>query len=45
MTAGLGWQAGQEYVFTTGWGGPVHPDTVSSLVGELIEACAVLVDT
>jgi integrase len=25
-------------VFTTGWGGPVHPDTVSSLIGDLIRA-------
>jgi hypothetical protein len=38
LRAGLGWRVGHEYVFTVGWGGPVHPDTVSSLVGDLIEA-------
>jgi hypothetical protein len=27
---------GDDYVFTTGWGGPVYPDTVSSLIGDLI---------
>jgi integrase len=26
------------YVFATGWGDPVHPDTVSSLVADLIRA-------
>ena len=25
-----------DYVFATGWGDPVHPDTVSSLVIDLI---------
>ena len=38
LTAGPGWRASDEYVFTTGWGGPVHPDTVSSLVADLIKA-------
>jgi integrase len=38
LTAGPGWLGSDEYVFTTGWGGPVHPDTVSSLVADLIEA-------
>jgi integrase len=38
LTAGSGWMASDEYVFTTGWGGPVHPDTVSSLVADLIKA-------
>jgi integrase len=38
LTAGPGWLAGDEYVFTTGWGAPVHPDTVSSLVADLIKA-------
>ena len=28
LTAGPEWIGGDEYVFTTGWGGPVHPDTV-----------------
>jgi integrase len=31
------WREGG-YVFTTGWGDPVHPDTVSSLVADLIRA-------
>jgi integrase len=38
LLAGQGWRASDDYVFTTGWGGPVHPDTVSSLVADLIEA-------
>jgi integrase len=38
LLAGPGWRASDDYVFTTGWGGPVHPDTVSSLVPDLIEA-------
>jgi integrase len=25
-------------VFTTAWSGPVHPDTVSSLIGDLVRA-------
>jgi integrase len=38
LLAGPGWRASDDYVFATGWGGPVHPDTVSSLVADLIEA-------
>ena len=38
LTAGPEWIGGDEYVFTTGWGGPVHPDTVSSLMADLIRA-------
>jgi integrase len=38
LLAGPEWRASDDYVFTTGWGGPVHPDTVSSLVADLIEA-------
>ena len=38
LTAGPDWMGGHDYVFTTGWGGPVHPDTVSSLIGDLIRA-------
>ena len=34
-TAGDEWRGGG-YVFATGWGDPVHPDTVSSLVTDLI---------
>jgi len=32
-----GWKGGR-YVFMTGWGEPVHPDTVSSLMAKPIEA-------
>ena len=38
LTAGPDWMGSDDYVFTTGWGGPVHPDTVSSLIGDLIRA-------
>jgi integrase len=38
LLAGPGWRASDDYVFTTGWGAPVHPDTVSSLVADLIKA-------
>ena len=38
LTAGPEWIGGDECVFTTGWGGPVHPDTVSSLMADLIRA-------
>jgi integrase len=38
LLAGPGWRASDDYVFTTGWGGPVHPDTVSSLAADLIKA-------
>lgn len=31
------WRGGGDYVFTTGWGGPVHPDTLSSLFPILIK--------
>ena len=37
LLAGPGWRAGDDYVFTTGWGGPIHPDTVSSLIAGVIE--------
>jgi integrase len=37
-TAGLEWKSTDDYVFTTGWGGPVHPDTPSSLVADLVRA-------
>ncbi len=38
LTAGPAWIGGDEHVFTTRWGGPVHPDTVSSLMADLIRA-------
>lgn len=31
------WRGAIAYVFTTGWGEPIHPDTVSSLVPILIK--------
>ena len=43
LTAGPEWVGGDDYVFTTAWGGPVHPDTVSSLIGNLITAYNVTV--
>ena len=38
LKAGREWRSGDDYVLTTGWGGPIHPDTVSSLVTDLIAA-------
>ena len=38
LTAGPAWIGGDDYVFTTGWGGPIYPDTVSSLMADLIKA-------
>jgi integrase len=38
LTAGPQWTGGDEYVFTTGWGSPIYPDTVSSLMPDLIKA-------
>jgi integrase len=38
LTAGSEWIGDDDYVFTTAWGGPVHPDTVSSLIGDLVRA-------
>jgi integrase len=32
------WKGVDDYVFTTGWGEPIYPDTVTSLVGKLISA-------
>jgi len=37
LQAGPEWRGEGEYVFTTGWGEPVHPDTVSSLFSILIK--------
>jgi integrase len=37
LAAGLRWTDSDQYVFTTGWGSPVHPDTVSSLIADLIK--------
>jgi integrase len=36
MKAGEGWRGTRDHVFTTGWGEPVHPDTVSSLMSAMI---------
>jgi integrase len=30
------WRGGRDYVFSTAWGEPIHPDTVSSLMTTLI---------
>ena len=38
LTAGPEWIGDNDYVFTSAWGGPVHPDTVSSLIGDLVRA-------
>jgi len=38
LTAGSQWTGSDQYVFTTSWSGPVHPDTVSSLMSDLIKA-------
>ncbi|WP_449060817.1 tyrosine-type recombinase/integrase [Planomonospora algeriensis] len=35
---GQSWKGTDDYVFTTGWGEPVYPDTVSSLMPKLIKA-------
>ncbi|MEU0566478.1 site-specific integrase [Nonomuraea sp. NPDC005983] len=37
LKVGPEWRGGGDYVFTTGWGEPVHPDTVSSLFPVLIK--------
>ncbi len=37
-TAGEEWKGADDYVFTTGWGEPIYPDTVTSLVSKLIQA-------
>ncbi|TQN28325.1 site-specific recombinase XerD [Haloactinospora alba] len=36
LAVGEQWCGAEDYVFTTGWGAPVHPDTVSSLMSSLI---------
>jgi integrase len=38
LTVGPEWRGSDDYVFTTGWGEPVHPDTVSSLMADLIRS-------
>jgi integrase len=38
LTAGPHWTGSDQYVFTTGLGSPIHPDTVSSLMADLIKA-------
>lgn len=37
LKVGAEWRGGSDYVFTTGWGEPIHPDTVSSLFPSLIK--------
>ena len=38
LAVGTGWRGTDDYVFTTGWGEPAHPDTVSSLMADLIRS-------
>jgi hypothetical protein len=39
LRAGDSWRGTQDgYVFTTGWGEPIYPDTVTSLMSKLIRA-------
>ncbi|MET8161812.1 tyrosine-type recombinase/integrase [Sphaerisporangium sp. NPDC005289] len=38
LVAGEEWKGTDDYVFTTGWGEPIYPDTVTSLVAKLIAA-------
>jgi integrase len=38
LAVGTDWRGTDDYVFTTGWGEPVHPDTVSSLMPDLIKS-------
>ncbi|MEV1239457.1 site-specific integrase [Nonomuraea sp. NPDC049750] len=37
LKVGPEWRGASAYVFTTGWGAPIHPDTVSSLFPTLIK--------
>ncbi|MEV1249976.1 site-specific integrase [Nonomuraea sp. NPDC049750] len=37
LKLGESWKGGNAYVFTTGWGDPLFPDTPSSLMPKLIE--------
>jgi integrase len=38
IRVGPEWNGADDHVFTTAWGEPVHPDTVSSLMSSLIDA-------
>ncbi|MFF3668533.1 tyrosine-type recombinase/integrase [Microtetraspora malaysiensis] len=38
LLAGKEWRGSNGHVFTTGWGDPIHPDTVSSLMPTLIKS-------
>ncbi|TXK35716.1 site-specific integrase [Nonomuraea sp. C10] len=38
LKLGEAWKGGSAYVFTTGWGDPLFPDTPSSLMPKLINA-------
>lgn len=40
LKAGDSWRGTKDgYVFTTGWGEPIYPDTVTSLMTKLIRVC------
>ncbi|WP_061290957.1 tyrosine-type recombinase/integrase [Herbidospora cretacea] len=38
LQAGENWRGTGDYVFTTGWGEPIYPDTVTALMSKLIKA-------
>jgi integrase len=38
LRVGPEWRGSDDYVFSTAWGEPIHPDTVSSLMTILINA-------
>jgi integrase len=38
LAVGTDWRGTDDYVFSTAWGEPVHPDTVSSLMANLIKS-------
>ena len=43
LKAGESWRGTKDgYVFTTGWGEPIYPDTVTSLMTKLIHASMLL---
>ena len=37
LRVGPEWRGTDDYVFSTGWGEPIHPNTVSSLMTTLIK--------
>jgi integrase len=37
LRVGPDWRGADDYVFSTAWGEPIHPDTVSSLMTTLVK--------